>query len=202
MTVAVIGLGVIGKAQARLFEAGVTYDPLYNDSYPYDELTNCDFAVVCAPTPESDSGAAILSYVESAIEALPPIPVLLRSTVPTAGEIGGNFSAAEVAKEGNITASGGPPGMLNAATMAKYPGGIIPTSVLDPNMQALMKLYPQPNADPNSNGGYNYVQAENFNQNSIQWMSRVDYNISDSTNAITVNHPVLPPGESGSAAGL
>ncbi len=106
---------------------------------------------------------------------------LLRSTVPTAGEIGGNFSPAEVAKEGNITASGGPPGMLNAANMAKYPGGIIPTSVLDPNMQALMKLYPQPNADPNSNGGYNYVQAENFNQNSVQWMSRMDYNISDST---------------------
>ena len=106
---------------------------------------------------------------------------LLRSTVPTLGQIGGNFSPAEIAKEGNITASGGPPGALNAATMAKYPGGIIPTSVLDPNMQALMKLYPQPNASPNSNGGYNYVQAETFNQNSTQWMSRVDYNISDST---------------------
>src|SRR5947209_3764671 len=48
-------------------------------------------------------------------------------------------------------------------------------------MQALMKLYPQPNANPNSNGGYNYVQAETFNQNSVQWMSRVDYNISDNT---------------------
>ncbi len=106
---------------------------------------------------------------------------LLRSTVPTAGQIGGNFSPSEIAKEGNITASGGPPGSLNAANLAKYPGGIIPTSVLDPNMQALMKLYPQPNAAPNSNGGYNYVQAETFNQNSTQWMSRVDYNISDST---------------------
>ncbi len=106
---------------------------------------------------------------------------LLRSTVPTAGEINGNFSPAEIAKEGNITASGGPPGSLNAANLAKYPGGIIPQSVLDPNMQALMKLYPQPNADPNSNGGYNYVQAETFNQNSVQWMSRVDYNISDNT---------------------
>ena len=106
---------------------------------------------------------------------------LLRSTVPTAGEIGGNFSAAEIAKEGNITASGGPPGALTAANMAMYPGGIIPQSVLDPNMQALMKLYPQPNANPNTNGGFNYVQAENFNQNSVQWLSRVDYNISDST---------------------
>ena len=48
-------------------------------------------------------------------------------------------------------------------------------------MQALMKLYPAPNADPNATGGYNYVQAEIFNQNNIQWMTRVDYNISDNT---------------------
>ena len=106
---------------------------------------------------------------------------LLRSTVPTAGEIGGNFSPSEVAKEGNITASGGPPGSLNADNMAKYPGGIIPQSVLDPNLQALMRLYPQPNANPNTNGGYNYVQAQTFNQNSRQSLSRVDYNISDNT---------------------
>ena len=48
-------------------------------------------------------------------------------------------------------------------------------------MLALMKLYPAPNADPNATGGYNYVQAETFNQNNTQWMSRVDYNISDNT---------------------
>ena len=35
---------------------------------------------------------------------------LLRATVPTPGQIQGNFSPAEVAKEGQITASGGPPG--------------------------------------------------------------------------------------------
>ena len=48
-------------------------------------------------------------------------------------------------------------------------------------MQALMKLYPAPNANPNATGGFNYVQAETFNQNNIQWMSRVDYSISDNT---------------------
>jgi hypothetical protein len=101
---------------------------------------------------------------------------LLRATVPTPGEIGGNFSPAEVAKEGSITANGQAPGQVK-----NFPGGIIPSSLIDPNMQALMKLYPQPNADPNTNGGYNYVQAETFNQNSVQWMSRVDYNISDNT---------------------
>jgi hypothetical protein len=106
---------------------------------------------------------------------------LLRATVPTPGELGGNFSPSEVAKEGTITASGGPPGQLNAAALAKYPGGIIPASQLDPNMLALAKLYPGPNADPNATGGFNYVQAETFNQNNTQWMSRVDYNISDNT---------------------
>ena len=106
---------------------------------------------------------------------------LLRATVPTAGERTGNFSPAEMAKEGNITASGQAPTPLNAKGLALYPGGIIPTSAIDPNMQALMKLYPQPNADPNANGGYNWVDDLHFNQNSIQWMSRVDYSISDNT---------------------
>ena len=83
MRVAVIGLGVIGKAQAKMFDAAVTYDPLYDDEYPYEELEGCDFAVVCAPTPQGDDGSAVMSYVEDAIASLPPnLPVLLRSTVP------------------------------------------------------------------------------------------------------------------------
>jgi hypothetical protein len=106
---------------------------------------------------------------------------LLRATVPTPGMLAGNFSPAELSKLGNITATGAPPSQLNAAALAKYPGGIIPASVLDPNMIALMKLYPQPNADPNATGGYNYVQAQTFNQNNTQWMTRLDYNISDNT---------------------
>jgi hypothetical protein len=106
---------------------------------------------------------------------------LLRATVPTAGELTGNFSPSEVAKEGNITANGGPPGQMNAAALAQFPGGIIPSNMIDTNMQNLMKLYPQVNANPNADGGFNYVQAETFNQNNLQWMSRVDYSISDNT---------------------
>jgi hypothetical protein len=64
--------------------------------------------------------------------------------------------------------SGQPAGQLNAKGLALAPTGVIPTSAIDPNMQALMKLYPQPNADPNSNGGFNYVDALLFNQNNIQ----------------------------------
>ncbi len=106
---------------------------------------------------------------------------LLRATVPTPGMLNGNFSPSEISMLGAVDASGGPPGQLNAAALAKYPGGIIPASAMDPNTVALMKLYPAANANPNANGGYDYVNAEIFNQNNTQWMTRVDYNISDST---------------------
>jgi len=106
---------------------------------------------------------------------------LLRSTVPTAGMLQGNFSPAEMAKLGNITASGGPPGQINSRNIGLYPGGIIPATAIDPNMQALMKLYPAPNTDPNSDGGYNWTGDLTFNQPNQQWMTRVDYNISDNT---------------------
>lgn len=103
---------------------------------------------------------------------------LLTATVPTPGMLNGDFSPAELSKLGNVTASGKPPGAINQSI---FPGGIIPQSMIDPNMQALMKLYPAPNSDPNATGGFNYVQAQIFNQNNIQWTSRVDYNISDNT---------------------
>jgi len=113
---------------------------------------------------------------------------LLRATVPTAGELTGNFSPTEVAKEGTITASGKAPGQLNAGAIAAFGGTTIPactsagqTGCIDPNMQALMKLFPSPNADPNATGGFNYVQSEIFAQNNRQWTIRGDYDISDNT---------------------
>ncbi|MGB6728695.1 MAG: carboxypeptidase-like regulatory domain-containing protein, partial [Terracidiphilus sp.] len=115
---------------------------------------------------------------------------LLRATVPTPGELGGDFSAGEVAKEGNITASGKAPGQLTSAAMSAFGGTTIPAcgatpngACIDPNMLALAKLFPQPTAgaDPNTNGGYNYVQSEIFNQNNRQWTVRSDWSVSDNT---------------------
>lgn len=106
---------------------------------------------------------------------------LLRSTVPTQGMREGNFSPAELSKLGSITATGSAPNQLNARALEQFPNGIIPASAIDRNMQSLMNLYPLPNADPNSNGGYNWVDQKIFNQNGFQWMSRVDYSISDNT---------------------
>src|SRR5581483_666857 len=51
---------------------------------------------------------------------------------------------------------------FNATVVPKFPGGgcQMPASMIDPNMQALMKLYPAPNANPGATGGYNYIQSE------------------------------------------
>ena len=85
MKVGIIGLGVIGTAQAELFADHelVTYDPTVHDIYPEGALERCDFAIICVGTPPALSGHADLAYVEAAAAALPPgVPALLRSTVP------------------------------------------------------------------------------------------------------------------------
>jgi hypothetical protein len=114
---------------------------------------------------------------------------LLRATMPTASELGGDFSPESIAGEGAMTAAGIPPGQLTNAAIAKFGGttqlspcaGTANGSCLDPNMLALAKLYPAPNANPATTGGYNYTQAEVFNQNNRQWTIRGDWNISDAT---------------------
>jgi hypothetical protein len=103
---------------------------------------------------------------------------LLRATVPTEGMRNGNFSPGELAKLGNITASGAAPQVPDGSL---FPNGIIPQNQIDRGGRALMNLIPMPNADPNANGGFNYVSQQVFDQNSLQWLSRVDYSISDNT---------------------
>ena len=125
---------------------------------------------------------------------------LLRATVPTPGMLTGNFSTSELQKIGDAThnyntASGNPAGSacagtsvaqgnylpcLNSSALSVYPGGMTPTGS-NPNMLALMNLYPAANANPNRTHGYNYVQSEVFNQDNQQFVTRVDYNISDNT---------------------
>jgi hypothetical protein len=58
---------------------------------------------------------------------------LLRATVPTPGELTGNFSPGEVANEGTITASGKAPGELTTAAIAKFGGTTIPMCSGTPN---------------------------------------------------------------------
>src|ERR1035437_9977509 len=113
---------------------------------------------------------------------------LLRATVPTASELTGDFSPTSIAGEGTVTASGKAPGPLNSAALATFGGTKIPACTgtpngrcIDPNLLALTKLFSAPNANPNSTAGYNYVQAEIFNQNNKQWVIRSDWSLSDNT---------------------
>ncbi len=109
---------------------------------------------------------------------------LIRATVPTANMRGGNYSATELRNiEGlvggsPITASGG---AAQRVDDARFPGGIIPASQIDPVGRALMNVLPLPNANPNQTGGYNFATQAVFNQNSRQFNTKVDFNISDNT---------------------
>ena len=105
---------------------------------------------------------------------------LLRATVPTPGELAGNFSPAEINKEGlPLTASGNPPYQLTSQAIAAFGGTTIPActgtpngACIDPNMLALAKLYPAPNRVPDASNQYNYVQSQIFAQNNRQWALR------------------------------
>jgi UDPglucose 6-dehydrogenase len=84
MSIAVIGMGVVGRAQAELFRDVVTWDTKDGTPYPYADIAACDLAVIAVGTPQGGlDGRADLTYVQQAVTALPPgLPVLLRSTVP------------------------------------------------------------------------------------------------------------------------
>jgi len=97
---------------------------------------------------------------------------VLNATVPTQEMRQGNFCNAP---SGEGTIYNGQP-----AKVPTLPGGgcQMPASLIDPGMQSLMNLYPLPNTSGN---GFNYAQAEIFNQNNQQWVVRGDYNVSDNT---------------------
>ena len=86
MSVAIIGMGVVGRAQSRLFGLSyslITYDTANGNPYPTAEIAKCDFAVIAVGTPMGEDGAANLDYVHAALRDLPPhVPALIRSTVP------------------------------------------------------------------------------------------------------------------------
>ncbi|HXJ94882.1 MAG TPA: carboxypeptidase-like regulatory domain-containing protein [Terriglobia bacterium] len=96
----------------------------------------------------------------------------------------GNFTPAALAAAGGsgLTAGGPLNSTLTNCTVSTlscpFPGGMIPSQYIDKSGLGYLNLYPQP---ANPGGGNNYNVDEAFNQNSWQWLSRVDYNISDNT---------------------
>lgn len=75
----------VGKATISLlsdFVDIVVYDVASNSHYPYDELSECTFSIICVGTPEGNDGAPDLSQVWSAVQRTPTARLILRSTVP------------------------------------------------------------------------------------------------------------------------
>jgi len=110
--------------------------------------------------------------------------------IPTSQMMGGNFSPSYLASLGPQLASGPfanntvVPCQNTCTNNTTFPGGIIPTNLLDPNSAALYKTMPQPNTDPHSNPqGANYTQLLNLPVNRWELRLRGDYNISQKTKA-------------------
>jgi len=69
----------------------------------------------------------------------------------------------------------------NTATGGLIQNGMIPSSLVDPNGLAYMKLFPAPNLSPASHFGYNYGFLNNPPTNRYEIKGRVDYNITQNT---------------------
>ena len=108
--------------------------------------------------------------------------------VPTALERQGDFSQTfdnqnrlifirDPLLTGNCAATTGGP--------ACFPNNVIPANRIDPNAQALMNLFPMPNAtDPTGTNQYNYVFQTEQDWPRNDQVLRVDWNISPSTTGV------------------
>jgi UDPglucose 6-dehydrogenase len=82
--IGIIGLGTVGRVMQRLFEPHaqlVTYDVATPEPYPTEQLSLCDFALICVDTPMAADGSCDTSMVEAAVAAVPVDRVLIKSTV-------------------------------------------------------------------------------------------------------------------------
>ncbi|MFG1928809.1 hypothetical protein [Cryptosporangium sp. NPDC048952] len=84
MKIGIIGMGHVGSSMRDLFGAHaelITYDQADATPYPHDELSTCDFAIICVNTPPGPDGTCDTSRVVEAIKQLPTARILIKSTV-------------------------------------------------------------------------------------------------------------------------
>ncbi|MDP8979180.1 MAG: carboxypeptidase-like regulatory domain-containing protein [Acidobacteriota bacterium] len=98
---------------------------------------------------------------------------LYQSFVPTPAMRAGDFNAASLAALGNIG--------YQVSGQPNFTNGQVPKDQIDPIGQKMLNLYPLPNANSASNGGYNFVQTSTKPQNAYQLRTRVDWAISQNT---------------------
>ena len=90
-------------------------------------------------------------------------PIDSLNTVPTAAELGGNFSSI-------------PQQLVNPFTGVPYAGNVIPSSTFSPVGQKLLNYFPAPNG--NFAGGENFLAVTDSTNNWDQGSGRFDYAIS------------------------
>ena len=104
-----------------------------------------------------------------------PAGTLIQTFVPTQQMLQGNFSQSSL----NALGATNYIGLQNAP--AGFANGQVPVSMFNANMVAMAKLFPQPNVDPVTHNGHNYVLNLVEPQNSWQGRVRGDYSITDKT---------------------
>jgi hypothetical protein len=120
-----------------------------------------------------------------------PAGTLYQSVVPTADMLGGDFSAASVGSlagdthrvpcDASLSGNWWYGSYCGGSGATDLAGGIIPTSMLDPNSLALASLLPQPNQDPAAHNGYNYSILDSTPVNRWEYKIKSDYVISEKT---------------------
>jgi UDPglucose 6-dehydrogenase len=80
-TVAIIGMGHVGRRMAEVFPTAVSYDK-YTGVGTQEEVNRADVAIVCTPTPRQTDGSADVSSVEEVVGWLETDLIVIRSTVP------------------------------------------------------------------------------------------------------------------------
>ena len=107
---------------------------------------------------------------------------IIRSRVPTAAMRNGDFSdTALMSKFLDSQVNAIPAGNAKNGLSGVISGGKIAANGIDPVGRAMMNLLPLPTLSTPDADGFNYVQALTLNQNMKQTLTRVDYNVSEST---------------------
>jgi hypothetical protein len=111
-----------------------------------------------------------------------------KADVPTAAMRTGDFSNTSYLQSLAGSIVGTP---VCQGTLASYcsTAGVIAKSAIDPGGSVLMNVYPLPNANPATTGGYNYLSDIVNPQPRSQQLLKVDYNPADSTHlSVRFNH--------------
>jgi UDPglucose 6-dehydrogenase len=80
-TVAIVGMGHVGRCVFEVFPNAVCYDK-HISMATQESVNHCDVAIVCTPTPRGSDGQADVRSVEEVVGWLETDLIVIRSTVP------------------------------------------------------------------------------------------------------------------------